>query len=618
MSKNFKNVKKQMKQVRPRSYLNKDFDAFRAELLDYARTYFSDSISDFSEASMGGLFLEMAAYVGDVMSYYLDHQFNELDLQTAVEDKNIERLVRAAGVKIAGASPATVDAQFSLIVDAETTESGKSPKINDLPIVRAGTTVSSNTGIIFELGSDLDFSKKDSSGVLVATATVIESDSNNLPTKYKLTRTGLCRSGKTIKETFQTSDEFKPFRKITLGSENVSEIISVFDDSRNEYFEVEALTQDTVYKRVLNVSSDSDLVSDNLEVLAAPYRFIKKTSRKTGLTTITFGSGDGSAIEDSLIPDPSEVSLPLFGSKNTINRFSVDPNSLLKTRTLGISPRGTKITVRYRAGGGLSHNVGAFSITTIKTLRTRFEQGTSSAKISLIRASLAVDNPTAASGGESQLTLSELRSTALAFRNSQSRIVTKQDLISRIYTMPTNFGRVFRIGIRSNPNNPLSSIVAIISRDSDNKLVISPDTLKQNLMTYLNEFRLISDAIDIVDARVINIGVKYSIVVDGVSNKELTIQRVNSSLKNYLKIENFQIDQPIIISDLTNLILNTQGVISQASIEITNMVGSIKTRTYGDQAFNVSSYTTRGIVLPPPGSIFEVRYPDDDIAGSAE
>ena len=184
--------------------------------------------------------------------------------------------------------------------------------------------------------------------------------------------------------------------------------------------------------------------------------------------------------------------------------------------------------------------------------------------------------------------------------------------------MPTNFGRVFRIGIRSNQSNPLASTIAIISRDSDNRLILSPDTLKQNLQTYLNEFRLISDAIDIVDARILNIGVKYAIVVDAFSNKDLTVQRVNASLKNYLKIENFQIDQPIVISDLTNLILNTDGVLSQISIEITSKAGVDKTRAYSDQTFNIASNTSRGIIVPPEGSIFELRYPDDDIIGNAE
>jgi len=618
MSKSSKNIKNKLIQKKPRSYLNRDFNSFRSELLDYARTYYSDRIQDFSEASMGGLFLDMAAYVGDVMSFYLDHQFNELDLETAVEDKNVERLVRAAGVKISGAAPASVYVDFFLKVGYETTAQGRRPRSTDLPIIKTGTTVSSNTGIVFELGEDLDFSKKTSSGNLIASYVVDKADSSGLPTSYLVKLTGLCKSGKTVEETFTIGDDYKPFRTIVLGSENVTEIISVTDTERNEYYEVDSLTQDTVFKSVINTSNDSDLVSDNLELLPAPFRFISTTSRNTGMTTIRFGSGDASTLDDDIIPDPSEVSLPLFGSKNTMKRFSIDPNSLLKTRTLGVSPRGTKVTVRYRAGGGLSHNVGSESLRSIKNLITKFSSGVPSSTVSSIRSTVYTTNPVEASGGESELTLNELKAVALAHRNSQSRIVTKQDLMSRIYTMPTNFGRVFRVGIRSNPNNPLSSIVSIISRDSNNNLIVSPDTLKENISEYLNEFRLISDAIDIVDARILNVAIKYSIIVDSTANKELTIQKVNSELKKYLKIENFQIDQPLIMSDLINIILNTEGVMSHVSLDVLSKSGNLDGREYSGETFNITSNLKKGVLMVPPGSILEIKYPDDDIVGSAE
>ncbi|MAG25250.1 hypothetical protein CMI47_06690 [Candidatus Pacearchaeota archaeon] len=618
MSKSSKNIKDKLIQKKPRSYLNRDFNSFRSELLDYSRTHYSDKIQDFSEASMGGLFLDMAAYVGDVMSYYLDHQFNELDLETAVEDKNIEKLVRAAGVKISGAAPATVYVDFFIKSGFETTSQGRRPKTSDLPIIKVGTTVSSNTGVVFELGEDLDFSKKKADGRLIASYSIEKTDSSGLPTEYLLKLTGICKSGKTAEETFVIGDDYKQFRTIVLGSENITEIISVTDTERNEYYEVDSLTQDVVFKKVINTSDDSSLVSDNLELLPAPFRFISTASRQTGKTTIRFGSGDASTLDDDIIPDPSEVSLPLFGSKNTMKRFSIDPNALLKTRTLGVSPRGTKITVRYRAGGGLSHNVGSESIRSIKNLITKFSSGTPSSTISSVRASVFIINQAPAAGGESELTLGELKSVALAHRNSQSRIVTKQDLISRIYTMPANFGRVFRVGIRSNPNNPLSTIVAIVSRDASGSLIISPDTLKENVAEYLNEFRLISDAIDIVDARVLNVAVKYSIIVDSISNKELTIQKVNSELKRYLKIENFQIEQPLIISDLINIILNTPGVMSHVSVDIIGMSGNISNREYSNETFNIISNLKKGVLMVPPGSIIEVKYPDDDIIGSAE
>jgi len=614
---NSRNIKKKLKQQRPRSFLNKDFEAFRAELVTYARTYFSEEIQDFSEASMGGLFLEMAAYVGDVMSFYLDHQFNELDIETAVEDRNVERLVRSAGVKIKGASPASADVDFSIVVDAKTSNNKRVPISSHLPIITAGTLLSSNTGITFELTENLDFNKRNVAGDLLASVIVDETNSNNQPTRFKLKMTGLCTSGKTIEENFSIGADLKPFRTITLSSENVSDIVSVTDTEGNEYYEVEALTQDTVFTRVRNDGADNDLVSDNLELLPAPYRFISTTDRSTGLTTIRFGSGDGESLDDDIIPDPSEVSLPLFGQKKTLSRFTLDPNSLLGARTLGISPRSTTITVRYRAGGGISHNVGVGSITQISNLLNKFSSGTPSSVVSSVRASLVVSNTAPAAGGESELTLNELRSTALAFRNSQSRIVTKQDLIARVYTMPSNFGRVFRLGIIQNRNNPLATTVAIISRNASGQLVVSPDTLKKNLRTYLNEFRLISDAIDIIDASVINVGIRYSIVVDPSSSKEMTIQRVNTSLKKYMDVTNFQIDQPIMISDLVNLILNTDGVISQVGIQIVSLAGTVSGRSYSPQTINIAEATSRGIIVPPAGGIFEMRFPSDDIIGKA-
>ena len=215
------------------------------------------------------------------------------------------------------------------------------------------------------------------------------------------------------------------------------------------------------------------------------------------------------------------------------------------------------------------------------------------------------------------MTLTELKATAVSHRNSQSRIVTKADLIARIYSMPSNFGRVFRIGLRDNPNNPLASIVSIISRNASGDLIISPDNLKENLRLYINQFRLISDAIDIVDAKVVNIKIEYGVVVDSASNKTIVIQKINSSISKYMALENFQIEQPIITADLVNIIINTQGVISLVDFKVSNMSGTIDSRKYSNESFSVSSHTDRGIILPGPGSIFELKYINDDIVGLA-
>jgi len=613
-------IQKDIKQKKIRSYLNKDFESFRSDLLLYANTYFSDQISDFSDASVGSLFLEMAAYIGDVMSFYLDHQFNELDILTAVESKNIERLIRASGLKIKGSAPAFADVDFYIEVPSEqNTVNGvltSFPKNSVLPVIKQGSTFSSKSGINFELTEDIDFSLKDENGNYVASYVASDTNASGEVTSMVGKASGLCTSGRTSSESFSIPDKFVPFRKITLSSQNVSDIISVKDSDGNEYYEVDSLTQDTVFSKVANLSSDAASVSDSMQLIPAPYRFITKSSRKTGLTTICFGSGRADSLDNDIIPDPSEVALPMYGDKKTFARAAIDPNSLLGTRTLGISPYNTSIAVRYRSGGGKSHNVGSDQINSISGLSTKFKSGVTPVTAAKIRASVQVSNPSSAAGGEDPLTENEMRTAALAFRNSQSRIVTKDDLMARVYTMPTNFGRVYRVGIRDNPNNPLASMISVISRDSSGYLVTSPDTLKENIKTYINQFRLISDAIDIVDAQIINIAVSYSITTDMVSNKNLVLQKINAKLKSYLKIENFQIDQPLVVSDLTNLILNEDGVVSLVDITIEGRSGNIDDREYGEVSFNVVSNLKNNILFPSPGGIFEIKFPKDDIAGS--
>jgi len=612
-------IKKKVSLQKDRSYLNRDFASLRAELIRYAKTYFSDSISDFSESSAGGMLVELAAYVGDVMSYYLDHQFGEIDLQTAVEDINVERLIRSSGVKITGAAPALVDITFFIQLEGVASGTESMPNVSIAPKISQGTLVSSTTGILYELVEDLDFSKTDSLGTPLAMYVGVpgsESTSTTGFSLYSLQLTGICTSGRMYEETFGIPPDFIPFRTITLKAANIHEIVAVIDDSGNHYYEVGALTQDVVYKRVLNAAEDSDLVPENLEISLAPRRFIKSMDRITGLTSLRFGSGRAETLDDDIVPDPSEFALPLFGDRKTFSRFTIDPNSLLATRTLGVTPSNTTLTVRYRAGGGLRDNAKARSVRTVSSLITTFPPNTPPSKIASIRASVEIDNLQSASGGEDALTLNELRAAAMAARNQQSRIVTREDLIARVYTMPANFGRVFRIGIRNNSLNPLASLISIISRDLDGKLIVSPDSLKINLKKYLNEYRLVSDAIDIIDAQILNIGITYSVMTDGLSNQIIALQNINASLQAYMKIENFQIDQPIVISDLMNTILNTQGVLSLIEIEIVSLTGVKDLRTYSESTMNITAATINNIVFPPAGGIFEIKYPSYDIVGT--
>lgn len=619
------NSKKEIiKILKQRKYLNKDFDGFRADLLEYARTHFPNNIRDLSESSLGGLLLEFAAYVGDVDSFYLDHQFHELDINTAVESKNIQAHLRNAGVDIVGSSPAVVETTFFIEVPA--TGNPPTPSTTALPIIHAGTIVPADNGVQFELVDDIDFTKTDKAGELEAKIAIGKTNSSNVPTSFILSNDptqvkGTCISGFRTSETFSVGS-FEPFKKFTLSKENVTEIISVTDNLGNTYYQVDYLTQDTVFEAILNKNEDNDLVEDNLIILPAPYRYIAKTNLDTRLTTLTFGGGSAQSLDDDIVPDPSEFAIPLFGKKQ-FSRFAINPNNLLKTTTLGIIAPNSTITVTYRYGGGLSHNVGPKSIRGASTLIMSFPNDPSPTVAQFVRSSVDARNLKEASGGEDAPTIDELKARAPAAKAAQSRIVSKEDLLARVYTMPSNFGRVFRAAVRPDPNNPLASNLFIISRNQNKQLITSPDSLKKNLSTYLNQFRMSNDAIDILDAQIINILVRFSIVVDPKFNKNLVKQNIIKKLKDYFSIKNYEIDQPIFLSDIRNIVFNNPGVISINNLFLENISGTVtqgsdenaNTRVYSNVQYDIEANTDRDIVFAPPGGMFEVRFADYDIIG---
>lgn len=601
-----------LKSVRNRKYLNKDFQGFRADLLEYARVHYPDKIRDFSETGLGGLLLDFPSYVGDVNSFYMDHQFHELDIETAVEERNIERHIRAAGVPITGAAPAVVMITFTIMVPA-TTSSPKIPDTTALPIIYAGTTVQAENGIQFELTEDIDFTEVDNAGNLLGTVAIVSTDINNEPETFQLSRQEICISGFRTSETFSLGS-FEAFKKVSLSNENITEVISVRDGLGNEYYEVEHLTQDTVFKSMLNRNEDNQLVKDNLTLIPAPYRFTRTASVQTRLTTLTFGGGNAETLDDDIVPDPSEFALPLYG-KRTFSRFTLNPGNLLQTTTLGVISQNTSLTIEYRYGGGLDHNIGPRSIRGVLTLRMSFPNNPSPGVSAFVRASTDATNATEAAGGDDPPTLDELKQRVPAIRNSQARIVSKEDIIARVYTLPSNFGRVFRASIRSNPNNPNAARLFIISRNANQQLAISPDSLKKNLALYLNQFRLISDALDILDAQVINLKLEFTIVADPAYNKNLVLQNVLARLKQYFGIKNFEIDQPIVIDDIKNIIYNNIGVIAIQSVKIKNICNTVGDRVYSDVQFDVSSNTTKNIIIGPPGSLFELKFKDYDLQG---
>jgi len=491
------------------------------------------------------------------------------------------------------------------------------PKTELLPLIGQGTSVGSLSGISFFLLDDLDFTEKDSMGRYIYQSTLITTNNDGKPLSFVVSREGICRSGTEAEQTFRIPDSYRAFREITINDEAVTEILDVTDSDGNSYYEVDFLSQDTVFIPMERVRTIRDETDFNLEVAPAPYRFTSAYSFDTRTTTLTFGAGDAKSTDDDLIPDPSSLSLPLFGKKR-FQRFAIDPNSLLKTHTLGYAPQNTTITVKYRYGGGLNHNVSSETIRTIESLIMSFKSRPSASDANLIRASADVTNDEPASGGDRAPRLDELRSEIPTARSSQQRIITKQDLIGRIMTLPNKFGKVFRVSVRRNFLGGRSSSIYIVSRDRFGKLAKSPDTLKLNLVNYLNEFRVVSDALDILDARIINIGIEFEVVSSPGSNKTVVAQRAITNIGQLFTQSKSNIDQPISISDIQNTLLNSEGVMSLISLDIINLYGQIEDRVYSDVPFDIKANTAQQIVVGPPGTIFEMKYPESDIRATVK
>jgi len=610
------NSKKKLKKQLNRSFLAKDFESLRQDLIQNARIFFPDQIQDFSEPSVAGMMVDLMASVGDSLSFYLDHQFRELDPMLAVEPVNIVTHLRNAGVKIFGAASSLVDLTFTMTVPSKL-QNGTNyvPDSKNLPVVLRNTVCVSDNGVQFSTLEDIDVGATDVDGNLLAKYRVKSTDSNGAPATYDISVTVSATSGLEKAQQFTIDNTHVPFRELTLSEPDVTMIRSVIDSEGDEYHEVESLSQDTVFIPVDNTDPDKFDVKSNLEIVAAPKRYVPITDPQTRRTVVRFGSGDAESLDDDILPDPSDLSLELIG-KNVIKRFSIDPKSLLETQTLGISPKNTTISIVYRYGGGASHNVSADSIKNISGLLIDFRRNPDSAEAVKVRNSIKVINVEKAGGAANAPDLETLRTQIVSARVAQGRMVTREDVLARIYTMPSTFGRVFRASIAENPVNPQATTLYILSRDRSGKLDIAPDTLKRNLSKYLNEFRLISDAYDILDGQIINFGVKYEAVVAQNANKQQVALNINNKLADLLQTKYFQIDQPLIVDDITSTILAQDFVIALAALRVFPITSAKDGREYSRSSFPFERSTKKGMIFGPPGAMFELKFPEFDIIGN--
>ena len=602
-----------------KTYLSKDFAGLRSNIQDYIENYYADKISDFSESGLAGMFVDMAAYVGDNMAYYLDYQFNELDLETAVDIRNVQKHMKSLGVETRGPSPANVEVTVSIIVPASyTTGFEPEPNTEYLPVLRSGTIVSSTSGISFELLEDLDFNRKDENNKYLFSYRLNPNDidQNNNPQSFIVQRNAMFTSGKTVEEEIIIDNTFVPFRRVSLSNIDVNEIISVIDENDNIYYQVDNLTQDVVFTTFPNYKYDENSTKDILEMKPAFRRFIIERNIGTGIVTLVFGSGNEGDFENDLMPSPEEISLNLYGKRSFTN-FSIDTNNLLKTDTLGVSPVGTTLKIKYRVGGGLSHNIKQNTISAISLFTLDFNQIVPVSVRTQIRNSIQVNNSLPGFGGEGAPTIEELRFIGINSRSLQSRIVSKEDLVARIYSMPSNLGRVFRAAAISNLDNPFSASLFILTRDSEENLIPATDTMKRNIKLFLNKFRLVSDSIDIFDAPVVNVKISYDIAVDPLYNKNAVITTINTKISSFMKIDGFQIGTPIIKSDISRIILGVSGVTSINDVSIENLTSTINEKTYSEFSYSIKNNTYNEIIYPPEGGIFQLKYPSFDIVGLA-
>lgn len=613
------NLNKKLKiSQRNRLFANRTFNDFQNELLRYAQTNFQNVNTDFSETSLGGMLLNFAAMVGESTAFYIEQQLNEINYETATLDSNIQRHLRRAGINFGFSTPSTVYVTFFIEVDVDNVLSSAAeyePVKTFLPIIKKGTTLQSNSGISFVLEEEVDFNND-------YELEIGEVDLNGFPTTLVLSKQGISTSGIMTEEVFIVPQSEGDFIGVELSNENITEIISVQDEDANEYFNVEYLTQDTVFKKSINKNGEV------IEVNLAPYRFVVEKDNNSLLTTLRFGNGDNRSLIDNIFTNPEDFSLPIKG-KNYIEKVSLDPNKLLTSNTLGISPEGKTLVVKYRFGGGTDHNVPEQSIVEITNLKINFPNADSSNSINefdieKVKDSLVVINYEESTGGSNAIPMEELKKEIPRVIKMQNRIVNTDDLLARVFTMPLNFGRIHKATIMKNQYSKGVKDLYILSKNQDGHYVNASDGLKLNLKNYLNEFRLIGDSLNIVDVPIFNFGINMNVrVMTGYDIVDV-LNNVQININDNLRLNSLQINQPVDVNAIMLIAMNTEGVSavvtdkSKIIVSKTSVDNMLDPNTqleleYSSNFFDPVENYQEGEVYASLGSVFELKYPQFDI-----
>jgi hypothetical protein len=589
------------------NYTSRDFKSIKDDLEEHARRYFPDNYKDFSENSFGSYMIDAVSYVGDMLSFYLDYQANESFIQNSIEYDNVIKHAQSQGIDSSIIPPVSAITSFYVIVPAAST--GLGPDFKYIPILKQGAIVRSDSGVSFVLSTDVDFG--DSKNEVVAA----RFDSvTGKPTDYAIRGKGVVVSYMVIASDFAIGT-FEKFKKIRVGPPTIFNIDSVVDSEGNIYYEVKHLAQDVVYIDTTNVSARADGVPSIIKRKIVPRRFV--VSRDSSGTYIQFGSGDEEAISSQSIIEPSQVTLQFTG-RNYITDTAFDPSELLGTKTLGVAPSNTTLTVTYANSTSDTINVATGGLKNMGEYRMDFvdRDSTSSAVIERsVTTSIETANSSVISGDVSQPTSNEIRTRVLSSKFTQMRAVTKEDYEALVYLMPAKFGTVKRATIINDPSSSNRRLsLYIMSSDSNGNLSKSNGTIKSNIKTWLETYKTLNDNIDIEDALIVNIGFDFKVIVDPTSDKSQVLNTIMSRLASEMS-EKMHIGEPFYITNVFNTINKVDGVLDTTEVLPKLMVGT----NYNTAPVSIEEMKSLdGTYLRAPRNvIFEIKDFNADIRGTA-
>jgi hypothetical protein len=579
-------------------YLAADFASFTTQFQQFLKAYFPNSWRDFSDASTGQALIEILAYSSDILNFFISRTANELLLDNAVQKESVYAIARSLGYRPQKKACSLVDQTVYVQVPAEYLTGVPLPDYRYAFIFKRGSSILAQNGTIFETLYNIDFSQATGSD------SYIPSQVNSATSQvewFSLKRNTLALSAQTKLKSFSITD-FSRFRKLTIDDTDSIDIFDVIDNQSNRWYEVDYLTQNTIFEASVNTNYDNTLVPYVMKLKKVPRRFVTEFDYSTGYISLTFGSGKEDLDDSVLIPNISEVSIPLYG-KEYFSDFSIDPQNFLNTKTLGLSPYNTILNVYYRSGGGASSVVKANDISKIDKATYEWKYtGLNSTIQNQVVNSLSTTNLEPSIGGRDEDTIFEIKQKTKSFFAAQSRCVTREDYQIRLLSMPTIFGSFCKVNVKKSCRSTNAIEIVVLCYDENGNYSDPSDTLVKNAKTYLQKYALLTDNVFIRPANVVNFTINYVIICNENANRNTVLALCTNSLVAYFDKNQMQINQPIIRSDIVKVLQSITGVYSVSSLDFTFTDTSVKEEN--------------GIFkVPNEDSIFEIDNFATDIAG---